>query len=378
MPKADIDRRRFEDVERRRLRLLDMADESNGIPPTRLLAWTLKTFGEDMARGRKPAKSAVAEKLSAALDFVKPATRDVGEYAHHDHVLIANKRVKAFNGRLTMSTPIDEDIEACPHFERFRDALNKCGKSLTISTTEGGKLSIKGEKLNALIPCIDEDEFADINADFGIAQFDMSPIIQAIKTVGILAEDDAETVLESSVLLQPMTCFATDRHTALEAYHGINMPVIALPKAFVSAVSKIDKKPINFGYSDKSFTIHFEDTSWIKTTIFEGGWPDISQLFQASYPTAVPESLLEAIAVVKSFSEEGKVKFENGFVWSHDTDKEGAQYPVEGLQETPNFWNGDYWSRFAHLIKFVDITTYPDRAYFVNDGTVRGLIAGRK
>ena len=334
--------------------------------------------GFDMARGRKPAKSAVAEKLSAALDFVKPATRDVGQYSNHDHILIANKRVKAFNGRITMSTPIDEDIEACPHYDRFRDALNKCGKTLTISTTEGGKLSIKGDKLNALIPCIDEDDFADINADFGIAQFDMTPIIEAIKLVGILAEDDAETVLESSVLLQPSSCFATDRHTALEAYHGINMPIIALPKAFVSAVSKIDKKPINFGYSDKTFTIHFEDTSWIKTTIFEGGWPDVSQLFAPqSFPAPVPPGLLEAIGMVKGFSDSHTVKFMNGAVWSHASDKEGAQYPVEGLQETPNFWNGDYWGRFEHLIEAVDITTYPDKAFFFKGTTVRGLIAGK-
>ena len=332
-----------------------------------------------MARGRKPAQAKVAEKLIAALDFVKPATRDVELYQNADHIRFTSGTIIAFNGILSAGHPVEEELEACPHYERLRDALSKAGKTLSITHLETNRLSIKGENLRALVNCVGDDDLAMMNGDFAVAEFDMTPIVDAIKCVGILAKEDAPSVLESSVLLRPNSCAATDRKVMIEAWHGINMPQLVLPKPFVVAVSKCDKKAVKFGFSETSFTIYYEDGSWYKTQLYAEGWPleAVDAILNVeTFPAPVPPTLFDAIQAVASFSESEDVcNFREGSVWSHSNDQTGAQYPVEGLQGDSSY-TASYWLKIKHLITSVDYVTFKDKAYFYGD-KLRGVIQGR-
>jgi hypothetical protein len=342
------------------------------------LSKTRQEIEEMAGRGRKPATAAVAKQLMEALDFVKPATRDTGQYANHDHVRIEGNFITAFNGIIAMAAPIEEDIDACPHFDKLYQGLAKCGKSLSITVTDGGKLSLKGDNLKAVVPCVSEEETAAMSSGFPMANFDMTAIVKAITTVGILAEEDAPTVLESSVLLQANTCIATDRRIAVEAWHGLNMPTLILPKAFVQVISKIKKQPSGFNFTETSFCIFYDDNSWIKTQLYVEAWPDVSRLLDvATTPKPVPDKLFEGLKAVIPHCDNDTVYFKNGAIWTHESDKEGAQFEVAGL-EGERCYNPEYWLRVSHLMNMVDFTADPEKAYFFLDNEVRGVIMSKK
>jgi hypothetical protein len=100
------------------------------------------------------AKSAPkTEGLLAALEFVGvAATKDVLDYQKHV-VLLGNMAIM-FDGQIAAGHPIVEDLSCCPHYDKLVVALRKAGGAVAITETDTQRLSIKGDKLRALVPCL--------------------------------------------------------------------------------------------------------------------------------------------------------------------------------------------------------------------------------
>ena len=102
-------------------------------------------------RGRKKAVSKTAEKLAKALTFVSNATTD-GKEAYKEHGRIINGYLVTFNGTIAAGHPVDEELQLCPHIGNLVTAINKSGKSLTMSEPDMGNLTIKGDNIRATVP----------------------------------------------------------------------------------------------------------------------------------------------------------------------------------------------------------------------------------
>src|SRR5262249_1445820 len=121
--------------------------------------------GEDMGRPKgaanKPKQPSQAEQLLEALQFVSVAgTKDDCQYK--EHVVLNNKFAVCYDGVLTAGYPIVEGLECCPHLGLLRAGIRKCGQSLVIAELESGALSIKGDKLRAIVPCLPFTEMPDL------------------------------------------------------------------------------------------------------------------------------------------------------------------------------------------------------------------------
>lgn len=330
------------------------------------------------ARGRKPKVSTQALKLAEALSFVSLAARDDGEHPYKNHVRFADKWAVTFDGVIAAGHPIEEDLACNPHAARLLEAINKCGKTLAIAELDSGRLSVKGEKLNAKVPCLPDDALPPVAPDPSIAPID-DRIKAAFETVGPLVTEAGADVIEAAVLLQANSASATNRVIAIEHWHGIDLPPgLVVPKLFVTAVLKSGKKLAGFGWTQgSSITFHFEDGAWLKTQLYADQYPDLASILNAaSYPVDVPEGFFEGIETVATFHDLGHVIFAEGKVMSHPTEEVGAQYDVPGLPAGKSF-DGKLLKKVAGHAKTIDLTTYPDRAFFFggsDTNPVRGLV----
>lgn len=338
------------------------------------------------ARGRgRPTKPTQAQQLLEALDFVSYGTGDVQDW--HKFVRLSGNMAITFNGQISAGHPIVEELTLCPQLDRLRDALKRCGKTLVISETPTGQLSVKGDKLRALVPA------AASLADLPPAQPDppiaiVSDILkEAFKVCGSISSEASETVVEASLLLEANTCTSVGKGkaTMLQFWHGIDLPpAMVVPKAFAEAVAKQSKALTGFGFSWHgqsvgSVTFWFDGGSWIKTQCYADKWPDISRIIDVqSFPVEVPSGLFDAAEAVMHFSDDGGIIFGDGKVMSHDSDNAGAQYEVAGLQGGKRF-GGKLFKSIAAHVKSIDLTTFPDRAFFFGGepaNPVRGVIMG--
>ena len=381
-----VAKRKAEDAERSRLAKLDKANfEATGQRTWFLLAWTLKQQGlEEMApRGRKPGAKTQAENLLKALDFVSVAATKSDQF-YQQHVRLAGNRVVAFDGQIAAGHPIIEDLALNPHLGQMRTAINRCGASLNITELETGRLSIKGEKLRALVPCLPASDMPDVTPDNPCASID-DRIKEAFKVCGSLASENDTRVFGASLLLEAGQCTGTNGAALLQFWHGIDLPpAMVVPKIFAAAVVKSPYKLEGFGVSfdfatsaAKSITFYFEGGAWIKTALYADKWPDVAPLVnQASYPKPTPPELFEAIGIVAEFNNQGIVELVDGGVQSHESTQVGAQYEVAGLQGGKRF-DGKLVKQVATYATTIDLTTYGDRAFFfggTQSNPVRGVI----
>jgi hypothetical protein len=335
-----------------------------------------------MARPARKAKSKSASKLAEALNFVAPASNDGVTAPYQAHARMAGNWIIATDGALSAGHPIEEELALCPHIGRLIDALNKAGSTLAITERDNGTLMITGDKLRAVIPCIPGDQYPALMPDPRIATID-ERIKEGFTKLLPLAKEDAERIVEISVLLRANSMFSCNGQVIFEFWHGIDLPPgMAIPKAFVAAVAKQSKKLEGFGFSDKSVTFYFEQGAWIRTQLYRNEWPDVDALFDVvAYPAAIPEGLFEAVAAIQNFSEDGGVHFhEDKLKSSYDNYRDegpvyGATFDVPGLQGGHSFT-----SKLLRLIEPVceqiDYTSNDDRALFMG-GNVRGVIMKR-
>lgn len=362
----------------------------NSMSKVERIAWRKQIDEErfnDMARGR-PAKSKAssqAEQLSAALAFVDVAIKDdKAALDYQQHVNLHGKFAVAFNGQVSAGHPIAEELELCPHLSRLQAAISRCGKSLVMAETPTGQLSVKGDKLRALVPCLPPQDMPETQPDTQVAVL-TEAVREAFKVCGTLASEEGKRVVEASLLLEANTCTGTNGAALMQYWHGIDLPpAMVLPKLFTAAVVKVAKPLVGFGFSwnddftkVKSVTFWFEGGAWIKTQCYEDAWPSIDHIINhPSHPSPVLAGLFDAIEAVQHFNDDKFITFAENKVMSHDTSAVGAQYEVKGLQGGLKF-DSKLIKQIAPFAKQMDITTYDNRAFFFGDN-VRGVIMGLK
>lgn len=375
--------RETEDRERARLWDLDQAQPLAG--PSRLLTWTLELMAYREAlpmatRGRKPKAASVAAKLVAALDFISVAQKDTGQGAFQQHVRLAHKQAIACDGVLSAGHPIDEELNCCPNTVQLIAALKKCGTSLSLTESDNGRLSIAGQKLKAHVPCLPPDAMMPTDPD--PLQYPIPDTVRAALGQAMLwTREGGDRVLESAVLLASNSCYGTNGHALIEAWHGVAMPELIVPRAFIVAINKGTAPVIGFGFSPSTLTFHFEGGAWIKTQLYVDGFPSSAkELPNAGVaPADVPEGLFEAMEAVATFNEKAHVTLTDGMVRSLAdlSDDTATTYDVEGLAPPqPLTLNAKYILPLKDSIKALDMTSAPgDRIFFFGD-TIRGVIMG--
>ncbi len=331
-----------------------------------------------MPRPRTKSKPIASSALLDALRFVGSILKAEGN-PNETHVLLKDGLATAFNSVLAAGCKILEELCAAPNSKLLIEALSKCGENLSITQIDQNKLSIKSDKFKAIIPCINPELLTVAIPDVSITSID-DKFKTAIEAVGVLANENANSVVAASILMNGQSVIATNRTVIFEAWHGINLPPgLALPKAIIQPLNNL-KKLSKFGFSKSSATFYFEDESWIRTQFYAEPWPNLKNILDGECnPFVLPIDFWKALEAVLPFSPDGLVHFENNLMQSHSNKEAGASYEVAGLPKGPIF----------NAKQLLLIKPYAEKVDFFAQGQnkmtmlkffgnqIRGAIAGR-
>lgn len=325
---------------------------------------------------KKATNKAVASLLSA-LKFIEPAQSDIGQI-NQTHCMLAGNWAAAFNGLIMMAAKIDTDIVVYPNTKRLIGALSKCDEATQITQLDGGRLGIKSGKFQAYVPCIEAGLLAFTPPD--PPQYAMNDsVIASLAIVGVIAKENAQRMVEASVLLQGNSAIATDGSMLFEHWHGTPMPSVVLPKVFITLLAKIGKKPVSLGASATSCTIYFEDESFVRTQLYTDPYPDTSRFLSVqNSPMPLPPEFFKALDKIESMKDDtNNVYFNSAGMKLQTSQTEGVGASFEYEHPLPNgiMFNINLLRMFAPHAKSADFLTGRDNkmAIFFGDG-FRGVL----
>jgi hypothetical protein len=318
-------------------------------------------------------KKKLESSLLKALSFIALAQKDKGA-PYQTHVMLQNNTAIAFDGILAAGHIIDEDLQACPHTLTLVSALKKAPGALSITKPNQGQLCIRAGKFMANVPCMPDAVLPGIYPDPPVGMLD-NRLRTGLTLLSPFITENSLRVIMASAMVRSGTMIATNGVVLVEYWHGIDLPPkLLLPKVFINALSKITKNLTQFGFSDTSFTVYFEDNSWLKTQLYTEKWPDIDSIMAKPHrPHDIPKDFFEGINTIADFAQEGRIYLRNGIVKTHEQDNIGANYAVSDLVANITL-NLKHLTLLEELIKTIDFVGHNGVSYFYGEN-IRGALA---
>lgn len=311
-------------------------------------------------------------RLLQALEFMALVQKDKGA-PYQTHVMLANNCAVGFDGVLAAGHLIDESLFACPHTLTMLAALKRCEGALSVTQLDSGRLSVKSGKFRALVPCTPNATLPGVMPD-PVA----GPITNALRD-GLLAVspiivENSQRVITAAAAVRANSVVATNGNMILEYWHGIDLPPnMLVPKLFINALARIDKNLVSFGFSATSFTVYFDDHSWLRTQLYQDRYPDTDRILNRPHTALpLPDDFFKGIAVVSEFAEDNRLWLKPGAVQSHADESVGARYEVEGVQ-ADIIVNGKDLRLLDGVITSIDITGTEGVTFFYGEN-LRGAM----
>jgi hypothetical protein len=391
-----------------------LPDEAFGYPTAepypvswdRSAAWIVYNMmkGADMAkapatRGRKPAVNDSAAKIVAALAFTKIAVKAASAVESEDYtskVYMTGGWAFTHNGIIAAGMSLGgNDLGGYVEHSQLAAALSNVGKELTISSGEEG-IEIKSGDYEVMVPAFDTEHLRPAPPDpipAGGAPYPLGNAFrEAMEVAGRVVKDTTEHLRDAAIYNLGTALLATNGIQVVEAFHGQNMPQgLVFPKAFATAINKTDKNIAGFTFDAtgyKSFTVWFEDQSFIRTNLYP--FADYPQAVVQKYGDMfanfdklidTPKGFFEAVEMVGPFGgENSAVAITGGAVCTDYREQQGwfTHKVVKGLPE--GAWcSADLVLAFKDATKvFLGSATDMGTPLLFSGGAWRAAVAGIK
>jgi hypothetical protein len=152
-------------------------------------------------------------------------------------------------------------------------------------------------------------------------------------------------------------------------------PGLLVPVSFVLALAKVKKSIVSFGIGATTLTVHFDDRSWLRTTLYLERIPDIvSKLEESRDVFILPQTFYESIDVVAKWSVDERIYVYNDCINSHKPSEATTtyQHPMPGLRQGVSYSVADLRAIAKYIDQFDDAH---NRLTMIYGGGVRGAIA---
>ena len=325
---------------------------------------------------RKPKAEVFTNHLLEQIKFVSHAQRSKGDDMS-THSMIRYGNIVAFDRTLAAGASIvEDDLDCCPQTDRLRLALEHCGAEYQI-VQHADSLFVRSGEFQAYVPLCDPAKLTVAVPDPAIAPLG-NALKAALAITGSLVKDSAPTLLQSCIQLNSGSCISTNGYVILQAWHGCDMPPgLLVPRSFADAVVKIRKNIVSFGFSKETLTIHYEDRSWLQTTLYQEKIPDmLSKLIESPRVFDFPVEFFNQVAEISRWSEDGRVYVDNEMISSHHPSKRQVGGSLEFAM--PQLRQGVSYSIAALKLITKYAKTFDDSnrgmTMFYGDG-LRGAIA---
>lgn len=314
-----------------------------------------------------------------ALKFVQGAVAKKDFIPALTHFLIKDGFIKGFNGSLSLSSPIDLDMEATPRAIPFVKAIETCKDTVAMSKTATGRLSIKSGKFKAFVECLEDGVFPDAQPEGEYIEL-TEGFIPALRSMTPFIGQDASRPWATGILFRGGSAFATNNIIIAEQWLGYNFPVeVNIPASTIKELLRIKQEPIAIQMGDNSITFHFKGDRWMRSQVYDSAWPDVASILnRENSQLPFPAGFFEALEDLAPFVEkEGdRIYFLDGAMTTNLDETQGAAVEVDGLVGGSCFQHKQLMN-LRDKAKSIDFSMYPQPCIFYGDN-FRGAMVGMR
>ena len=245
-------------------------------------------------------KAKEANPLHDALAAVAVASNQQGLISE-SYARINPREIVSTDGVIAIGHPVQLGFVAFPNMHQLHTAVKAC-KGVPEITQDGETLLVKSGRFRAKIKCMPDDAITPVGPDLAICSIP-DTIKEGLAFCGEICDDMSLHVMTSSVQFTTGLFRSTDRASFREYWHGLNFPDMSIPKACITALSKIKETPVGVGWSESSITFHYENGTWLKSLLMNQNWPDMKKdLFgDISAAKPLPEDFFEGVKAIAAF-----------------------------------------------------------------------------
>jgi len=267
---------------------------------------------EIKTKPRKPRKPKAAPEAASdlvlALRWIMNAQKSGDNLAsYQSHCQIGNGWAVAFDGAVAAGHRVNVDWFACPQSARFLAALERSTEGLSLVVDEYA-ITVKSGRLTVRVPCV--DVLPEIAQPGPKAIGCGDELLAALRKVLPVCKESATTVLESSIEIANGMATATNRVALLQAWHGLDIPKMVLPRAAAAILLKQDGLT-GIEPGDGSATFWFSPDKWLRFNLYDPtAYPDVSRIFNVQdNPQPLPEGFREGVeALLPHVGDDGLLK----------------------------------------------------------------------
>ena len=313
----------------------------------------------------------------SALRFVKGAVSTKDLVPEMKHLVIDTGTVRAYNGVLALSSPIDFDVDCKPKASTFVSAIGNCREVTTLGITPSGRLRIASGSFKAYVECV-EGPTPHLLPEGEEIAIDGERLLKAVRILTPFIGNDASRPWVNGLLLRGHSAYATNNVCLVEYWLGAHTPFEAnIPIHAIKEMDRIGTAPTHVQISNNSISFHYPNGQWIRSQLYSTEWPDLSRVLdRPSTQVPVPAGLFEGLEAMRTFTDrDDLVYFGRGGINTSQQEGEGASYAVPDLHP-----EGIFKAGMLRLLDGVattaDFTQYPQPTMFQGDN-LRGAIIGR-
>jgi hypothetical protein len=298
------------------------------------------------------------------------------------HFKISDGRVEGFNGIISLSTPIDLEIEAMPKAVQFVKAIERLpdDQECVLDLTKAGRLSVKSGRFRAYVECWEAEHETPHVTPKGEQYAMPGGILPILKRVAPFMGIDASRPWACGILLDGQTATVTNNVVVVQHWlPGLTFPSpINLPSVAVSEMLRIGQEPVAMQPEAGAITFHYANGAWLRTSLLDGAWPvDLSNVLdrESLGQQTLPAGFFDAVARVDAFGKDGRIYLRPDLVTTSLTEGDGAQMDVPGLNADGCFHIEQIVALGSLGVSSIDWHMYPLPCLFYGDN-LRGALVG--
>ncbi len=303
-----------------------------------------------------------------------------GNSFENSHLYIKSSRVSAYNGHMTINIPIDFDIDCCPDYNQFLNAIGACEETVQISMLKSGRLRVKSGKLKFFIDCIDYKKMfaSEVTPEGQILKLNNKEVINNVsKIIEFSNKNEKSSCWSNGLLFDRNSVYCTNNNVLIEMWVGDGMPEkINVPNQTLKKIIKIDETLNMLQYDNNSLTFHYDNGMWVKTQLLENNWPDVTSILdKADNANTPPLDFFSNLKKIKKFiSKDGLIYLKDNEIKTSLVSEMGVELKQKGLNLNAAY-NYKNLISLEKLIDKIDFSSYPSPSKFYGKN-LRGVIVG--
>lgn len=312
--------------------------------------------------------------MLSSLLFVQGAVakKDFAPALTHFH--IKDGKIQAYNGVLSICSPIALDLKVSPNAAQFVKALRGCSETVALSMTAGGRLAVKSGGFKAFIDCYPSDYPEIVPTG---KRLELTPeFMEVLKILAPIVAEDASRQWARGILFRGQSMFATNNVVLVERWLGQDFPLeMNLPLEAVKELLRIGVAPQALLAEENAVTFLFPEGRWLRTQLYTTRWPDVTRVLKSELPDCPPALTVGQVEQLLPFVDDmGRIYLLDGRIATSRDDGCGAVLEIPELHEG-GVYNAQMLLLALPLATNIDFTSYPDACCFTGN-KLRGAIIG--